>query len=476
MKKLKKTIISLILSLFILAGNFPFAYAVPFPQDIEPSSSGATPSSKSTSDLSTTDSGSTSSSIVNPNLFSNYPPQCNPTTIVQNETTFLKPGYFNSNPQVINGQMYYQPNEIYIQYPGYIQPQNQSEVYAQCPSYVQQQNPNEVYAQYPSYIQHQNPSEVYTQYPSYIQQQNSSGVYTQYPGYTQQTIDYTTQTQERFVITNQPLYSECLPQPEIVQKPISTYKLQLLPILPKAMYVNQNLKSPAECFKPIKNQEVLPRISSLSTKKKCFDPNNSLKKIISTEANKKYDITLDPAFTHISNYIFDSSFTALKSYITEEMLNNQKYFFTKTKNQVYLEYVKYACFEHIKHYKCPQIDKQRLKKFLDLSTALESTKENICILILIYSQILRLEYRHDLTLSNNIKIVSKDVSKKIKKINSLKLKNPQEYPDCAQHISRIYKNQKFYLDIYNAIIENILKCIESPQLILKEIKIDPYLN
>lgn len=444
MKKLKKTIISLILSLFILAGNFPFAYAVPFPQDIEPSSSGATPSSKSTSDLSTTDSGSTSSSIVNPNLFSNYPPQCNPTTIVQNETMFLKPGYFNSNPQFINSQMYYQPNEIYIQYPSYIQPQN--------------------------------PSEIYAQYPSYIQQQNSSGVYTQYPGYTQQTIDYTTQTQERFVITNQPLYSECLPQPEIVQKPISTYKLQLLPILPKAMYVNQNLKSPAECFKPIKNQEVLPRISSLSTKKKCFDPNNSLKKIISTEANKKYDITLDPAFTHISNYIFDSSFTALKSYITEEMLNNQKYFFTKTKNQVYLEYVKYACFEHIKHYKCPQIDKQRLKKFLDLSTALESTKENICILILIYSQILRLEYRHDLTLSNNIKIVSKDVSKKIKKINSLKLKNPQEYPDCAQHISRIYKNQKFYLDIYNAIIENILKCIESPQLILKEIKIDPYLN
>lgn len=398
MKNSPKIVISSVLSLFILAGNLSFVSAVPFPDDPtlspNPNSDSALPSI-----------------VDHHNTLSNYFPQCNPTTVVQNETTVKNPGCFNPNTQVISSQMYY-PDKLYTQ----------------CPSY------------------------------------------------TQQTISYTTQIQPKFVSVNEPLPSVSLLEQKIVQKPVLTLKLKPLPSLSKAMYINQDFNSPAECFKPFKNQDHLTTISNFSTNKKFSNPNISTKKIIDTEAPEKFNIDFDQAFTNISNYVFDSSFTSLKNCISKEMLDEKKYFTPKTRNQIYLNHVKSACFKNMEYFTLSKTDKDRLKKFLDLSTSLDNNKDNICILFLIYSQILKLQYPHNAILSESIHVASKCISEKLEKMYSIKLKNENEYPNLTQHISRIYDNQKYYIDIYHSITENIFKNVKSPQEIFKAITVDPYLN
>ena len=379
MKKSQKSIVSSALSLFILAGNFPLASAAPFPCDTAPSSNPTADLLQDDSSLSTIYPVSTSSSIVDFDIIPSHSHQCTQTVDIRA----------------------YQPKEVPMPYPRFIRQQNPNETSTQCPEHVQPQ------------------------------------VHTQNPSHASQSTSFTNQIQPKFVRMN-----ETLPKPTTMQESSSTHETQPLSKFLRSAYANKDFKSPAECFKPVKNQESSPTAFSLIAKKKCLDPNISIKKMLDTE---KCDISFDQAFANISNYIFDSSAPALKNYTTKEILDSQKNIFIKTKNSTYLEYVYYACSEYIKNYKCFEMDKHILKRFLDLSTALGNTEENACILILMYSQILKLEFPHDSTLSKSIQIVSKNVSEKLKKLYSLKLKNPSEYPNCVQHISRIYQNHKFYL-------------------------------
>ena len=140
--------------------------------------------------------------------------------------------------------------------------------------------------------------------------------------------------------------------------------------------------------------------------------------------------------------------------------------------------IKYACTQYINEsYFLSEREKRTLKNFLDLCQAFDNTKENVFILILIYTQIIELtKPSFNQTLSRNLKIFSANLLKKLEKPDNIKLKNPQIHTHISKDVARMNNKKDFYFSVFCSIIGNINKNPQDIHSIYKEVKTDPFLN
>ena len=189
------------------------------------------------------------------------------------------------------------------------------------------------------------------------------------------------------------------------------------------------------------------------------------------------DVAFEKSFEYISDYIFTMSSKALKDSQTPEELEIIKRFFIYSKNLNLLMPIKYACTQYINEsYFLSEREKRTLKNFLDLCQAFENTKENVFILILIYTQIIELTKPSlSQTLSRNLKVFSANLLKKLEKPDNIKLKNPQIHTHISKDVARMNNKKDFYFSVFCSIIEDVFNGSVGAKSIYEKIKTDTYL-
>lgn len=154
-----------------------------------------------------------------------------------------------------------------------------------------------------------------------------------------------------------------------------------------------------------------------------------------------------------------------------------KNLFINTRSQNYLYPVRIACTKCIDNSNLIENQKYALKKFLNLCGTLENTPENVCILVLIYAQILKIaDNTLDKLLPKYIGAFSIELSEKLRKINTLKVKNPKLFSSLSEDLKRINNNPAVYVFLFRSIVQNILKDSKGIESIYDEIKLDIYSN
>lgn len=240
----------------------------------------------------------------------------------------------------------------------------------------------------------------------------------------------------------------------------------------------QEFKAPAERFKPVKTQESTSRKTpTFNPGIKRLNPNSFPVRIVEDHPKVEEKITFDQAFDYISNYIFEKSLPMLNDIRSGQNLVHLKNLFINTRSQNYLYPVRIACTKCIDNSNLIENQKYALKKFLNLCGTLENTPENVCILVLIYAQILKIaDNTLDKLLPKYIGAFSIELSEKLRKINTLKVKNPKLFSSLSEDLKRINNNPAVYVFLFRSIVQNILKDSKGIESIYDEIKLDIYSN
>lgn len=240
----------------------------------------------------------------------------------------------------------------------------------------------------------------------------------------------------------------------------------------------QEFKAPAERFKPVKTQESTScKTPTLNLGIKRLNPNSFPVRIVEDHPKVEEKITFDQAFDYISNYIFEKSLPMLNDIRSGQNLIHLKNLFINTRSQNYLYPVRIACTKCIDNSNLIENQKYALKKFLNLCGTLENTPENVCILVLIYAQILKIaDNTLDKLLPKYIGAFSIELSEKLRKINTLKVKNPKLFSSLSEDLKRINNNPAVYVFLFRSIVQNILKDSKGIESIYDEIKLDIYSN
>lgn len=240
----------------------------------------------------------------------------------------------------------------------------------------------------------------------------------------------------------------------------------------------QEFKAPAERFKPVKTQESTScKTPTLNLGIKRLNPNSFPVRIVEDHPKVEEKITFDQAFDYISNYIFEKSLPMLNDIRSGQNLIHLKNLFINTRSQNYLYPVRIACTKCIDNSNLIESQKYALKKFLNLCGTLENTPENVCILVLIYAQILKIaDNTLDKLLPKYIGAFSIELSEKLRKINTLKVKNPKLFSSLSEDLKRINNNPAVYVFLFRSIVQNILKDSKGIESIYDEIKLDIYSN
>ncbi len=240
----------------------------------------------------------------------------------------------------------------------------------------------------------------------------------------------------------------------------------------------QEFKAPAERFKPVKTQESTSRKTpTFNTGIKRLNPNSFPVRIVEDHPKVEEKINFDQAFDYISNYIFEKSLPMLNDIRSGQNLVHLKNLFINTRSQNYLYPVRIACTKCIDNSNLIENQKYALKKFLNLCGTLENTPENVCILVLIYAQILKIaDNTLDKLLPKYIGAFSIELSEKLRKINTLKVKNPKLFSSLSEDLKRINNNPAVYVFLFRSIVQNILKDSKGIESIYDEIKLDIYSN
>lgn len=240
----------------------------------------------------------------------------------------------------------------------------------------------------------------------------------------------------------------------------------------------QESKTPAERFKPVKTQESTScKTPTLNLGIKRLNPNSFPVRIVEDHPKVEEKITFDQAFDYISNYIFEKSLPMLNDIRSGQNLIHLKNLFINTRSQNYLYPVRIACTKYIDNSNLIESQKYALKKFLNLCGTLENTPENVCILVLIYAQILKIaDNTLDKLLPKYIGAFSIELSEKLRKINTLKVKNPKLFSSLSEDLKRINNNPAVYVFLFRSIVQNILKDSKGIESIYDEIKLDIYSN
>lgn len=240
----------------------------------------------------------------------------------------------------------------------------------------------------------------------------------------------------------------------------------------------QEFKAPAERFKPVKTQESTScKTPTLNLGIKRLNPNSFPVRIVEDHPKVEEKITFDQAFDYLSNYIFEKSLPILNDIRSGQNLIHLKNLFINTRSQNYLYPVRIACTKCIDNSNLIENQKYALKKFLNLCGTLENTPENVCILVLIYAQILKIaDNTLDKLLPKYIGAFSIELSEKLRKINTLKVKNPKLFSSLSEDLKRINNNPAVYVFLFRSIVQNILKDSKGIESIYDEIKLDIYSN
>lgn len=240
----------------------------------------------------------------------------------------------------------------------------------------------------------------------------------------------------------------------------------------------QEFKAPAERFKPVKTQESTScKTPTLNLGIKRLNPNSFPVRIVEDHPKVEEKITFDQAFDYLSNYIFEKSLPMLNDIRSGQNLIHLKNLFINTRSQNYLYPVRIACTKCIDNSNLIENQKYALKKFLNLCGTLENTPENVCILVLIYAQILKIaDNTLDKLLPKYIGAFSIELSEKLRKINTLKVKNPKLFSSLSEDLKRINNNPAVYVFLFRSIVQNILKDSKGIESIYDEIKLDIYSN
>lgn len=240
----------------------------------------------------------------------------------------------------------------------------------------------------------------------------------------------------------------------------------------------QEFKAPAERFKPVKTQESTScKTPTLNLGIKRLNPNSFPVRIVEDHPKVEEKVTFDQAFDYISNYIFEKSLPMLNDIRSGQNLIHLKNLFINTRSQNYLYPVRIACTKCIDNSNLIENQKYALKKFLNLCGTLENTPENVCILVLIYAQILKIaDNTLDKLLPKYIGAFSIELSEKLRKINTLKVKNPKLFSSLSEDLKRINNNPAVYVFLFRSIVQNILKDSKGIESIYDEIKLDIYSN
>lgn len=268
------------------------------------------------------------------------------------------------------------------------------------------------------------------------------------------------------------------------QTVISTPNLKLdldsispLPISAQVIEPIQNYKSPTESFKPAKNQEETTKTFPYNSIIRRLSPNSLSLEMWATYKKIENDLNFDQSFNYISNYIFDKSLPTLQELYSSTSLDSTKNFFINSRNQSILSPIKLACSKYIENSDLPENEKCTLQKFLNLCSALDSTSENVCILILVYAQILKAtDPVFDPMLSKSLRKISNNVLEKLKETNNLKIKNWKLFYTIADDLKRINKHKNVYVLMFRSIIENTIKGVIGIDSLYNEIKLDKYIS
>lgn len=240
----------------------------------------------------------------------------------------------------------------------------------------------------------------------------------------------------------------------------------------------QEFKAPAERFKPVKTQESTScKTPTLNLGIKRLNPNSFPVRIVEDHPKVEEKITFDQAFDYIADYIFEKSLPVINDIKSGKNLSHLKNLFINTRSQNYLYPVRIACTKCIDNSNLIENQKYALKKFLNLCGTLENTPENVCILVLIYAQILKIaDNTLDKLLPKYIGAFSIELSEKLRKINTLKVKNPKLFSSLSEDLKRINNNPAVYVFLFRSIVQNILKDSKGIESIYDEIKLDIYSN
>lgn len=240
----------------------------------------------------------------------------------------------------------------------------------------------------------------------------------------------------------------------------------------------QKSKTPAERFKPVKNQEsTTHKTLTYNLGIKRIDPNSFPLKIVEVHPKVEQKITFDKAFDYIADYIFEKSLPVINDIQSDKNLIHLKNLFINTRSQNYLYPVRIACTKCIDNSNLIESQKYALKKFLNLCGTLENTPENVCILVLVYAQILKItDNSLNKLLPKYIRAFSIELSEKLRKINALKVKNPTLFSSLSKELERINNNPAVYVFLFRSIVQNILKDSKGIESIYDEIKLDIYSN
>lgn len=275
------------------------------------------------------------------------------------------------------------------------------------------------------------------------------------------------------------LSSSCSPQ-SVTGEPNLKLDLDSISPLPVSMPVTEpvkDFKSSPESFKPAKNQDETIKSFPYNSSIKRMSPNPLSLEIISTYKRNEEDLNFDQSFNYISNYIFDKSFPTLQELYSSSSLDSIKNFFINSRNQSILSPVKLACSKYIENSNLPENKKGILQQFMSLCAALDGTSENVCILILVYAQIMKAtDPVSDPMLSKSLRIISTSVLKKLKETDNLKIKDRKLFYTMADNLKQIESYKKVYVSLFRSIMDNIARGSIGIEALYGEVKLNKYLG